>query len=132
MPSRATHHHHTAHHTHNTTQHNTQHNTQHHTETETERDRERETRQEKKREDKRRKEKTRQDKRRDRMKKKREDERGNEEIEVIFFPKNVSEPSNPPDELAQNVSKKKIPFRRIIPPFFLQKCRIWPFFQSFT
>ena len=24
-----------------------------------------------------------------------------------FFPKNVSRPSNPPDELAQNVSKKK-------------------------
>ena len=44
-----------------------------------------------------------------------------------FFQKNVSRPSNPPDELAQNVSKK-IPFRRIIPPFFLQKCRIWPFF----
>ena len=33
-------------------------------------------------------------------KKKREDERAN------YFPKNVSRPSNPPDELAQNVSKK--------------------------
>ena len=29
---------------------------------------------------------------------------------VFFFCKNVSEPSNPPDELAQNVSKKN-PFR---------------------
>ena len=37
----------------------------------------------------------------------------------IFFVKNVSEPSNPPDELAQNVSKK-IPFGRIVPPFFLE------------
>ena len=33
-----------------------------------------------------------------------------------FFQKNVSETSNPPDELAQNVSKK-IPVRRILPPF---------------
>ena len=54
------------------------------------------------------------------MKKKREDERENEEIEMkrnerkdVFSPKNVSRPSNPPDELAQNVSKK-IPFGRII------------------
>ena len=45
---------------------------------------------------------------------------------VFFFCKNVSRPSNPPDELAQNVSKK-IPSGRIIPPFFLRKCRIWPF-----
>ena len=42
--------------------------------------------------------------------------------------KNVSRPSSPPDELAQNVSKK-IPFGRIIPPFFLRKFRIWPFFN---
>ena len=43
----------------------------------------------------------------------------------MFFLENVSRPSNPPDELAQNVSKKKKnPFRRIIPPFFLQKFRI--------
>ena len=27
--------------------------------------------------------------------------------EKVFFCKNVSRPSNPPDELAQNVSKKK-------------------------
>ena len=31
--------------------------------------------------------------------------------EKFFFEKNVSEPSNPPDELAQNFSKKKNPFR---------------------
>ena len=29
---------------------------------------------------------------------------------IFFFAKSVSEPSNPPDELAQNVSKKN-PFR---------------------
>ena len=41
---------------------------------------------------------------------------------IFFFSKNVSRPSNPPDELAQNVSKKKkIPFGRIIPPFFSEK-----------
>ena len=34
-----------------------------------------------------------------------------------FFSKNVSRPSNPPDELAQNVSQK-IPFGRVIPSFF--------------
>ena len=32
---------------------------------------------------------------------------------------NVSGPSNPPDELAQHVSKR-IPFGRIIPPFFFE------------
>ena len=37
----------------------------------------------------------------------------------VFFFANVSRPSNPPDELAQNVSKK-IPFGRIIPPFFFE------------
>ena len=43
-----------------------------------------------------------------------------DETRCIFFKKNVSGPSNPPDELAQNVSKK-IPFGRIIPPFFSAK-----------
>ena len=43
---------------------------------------------------------------RDRMKKKREDEREMKRDRGDFFPTNVSEPSNPPDELAQNVSKK--------------------------
>ena len=45
------------------------------------------------------------------MKKMRDDERENEEIEMkrnerkdVFWGKDVSEPSNPPDELAQNVS----------------------------
>ena len=32
--------------------------------------------------------------------------------------KNVSRPSNPPDELAPHVSKKKKNVGRIIPPFF--------------
>ena len=36
--------------------------------------------------------------------------------------------SNPPDELAQNVSKKN-PRRTNYSPFFLRKCRIWPFFN---
>ena len=57
--------------------------------------------------------------------------RDKDERKSFFFAKNVSRPSNPPDELAQNVSKK-IPFGRIIPPFFLQKFRIWPFFHLFT
>ena len=67
-----------------------------------------------------------QDMRRDKMKREREVKKV-----VFFFKKNVSRPSNAPDELAQNVSKK-IPFGRIIPPFFLRKCRIWPCFQLFT
>ena len=41
----------------------------------------------------------------------------------VFFFENVSEPSNPPDELAQNVSKK-IAVGRIIPPFFLRMFRM--------
>ena len=44
-----------------------------------------------------------------------------------FFPKNVSEPSNPPDELAQNVSKK-IPVGRFIPPFFCNSAESGRFF----
>ena len=49
---------------------------------------------------------------------KRERERERDEGFVCFFcRKNVSEPSNPPDELAQHVSKK-ITLGRIIPPFF--------------
>ena len=55
------------------------------------------------------------------MKKKREDqderEEKSDERKKNFFKKNVSRPSNPPGELAQNVSKKN-PFGRIIPPFF--------------
>ena len=42
-----------------------------------------------------------------------------ERKEDFVLVKNVSEPSNPPDELAQNVSKK-IRFGRIIPPFFFE------------
>ena len=41
------------------------------------------------------------------MKKKREDEREKERQDGKHFSKNVSGPSNPPDELAQHVSKKK-------------------------
>ena len=42
--------------------------------------------------------------------------------------KNVSRPSNPPDELAQNVSKKN-PRWTNYSSIFLQKLRIWPFFN---
>ena len=45
--------------------------------------------------------------------------------------KHVSGPSNPPDELAQKVSKKN-PRRTIYSSIFLQKCRILPFFHLFT
>ena len=42
------------------------------------------------------------------MKEKNEEKR-EEGKDDFFFEKNVSEPSNPPDELTQNVSKKKSP-----------------------
>ena len=63
--------------------------------------------------------------RREMMKKKREHERDNEEREremkrSEFFQKNVSEPSNPPAELAQNVSKKN-PFRTNYSSIFSEK-----------
>ena len=48
--------------------------------------------------------------------------------ENTFFSKNVSRPSNPPDELAQNVSKK-IPFGRIITPFFCKSSESDRFFS---
>ena len=50
------------------------------------------------------------EKRREKMKKKREDERENEEIKMKEkrVKKQISRPSNPPDELAQNVSKKSL------------------------
>ena len=47
----------------------------------------------------------------------------------IFFVKNVSEHPNPPDELAQNVSKKKNPFGRILPPFFFESSESDGFFN---
>ena len=47
----------------------------------------------------------------------------------VFFVKNVSRTSNPPDELAQNWKQKKIPFGRIVPPMFLRKFRILPCFH---
>ena len=143
------------HHDRNDTHHTTQHTTSH-GDRERKRERQRETEkerdkiQDKTREDrKKRREKTRreneQDKRRDEVKKKREDEREKKrhdekeerrwqrkckEIEVIF-PKNVSRPSNPPDELAQNVSKNN-PRRTNYSSIFLRKFRIWPCFQLFT
>ena len=42
-------------------------------------------------------------------KEKREKEEREDERENVFFPKSVSRPSNPPDESAQHVSKKKTP-----------------------
>ena len=62
------------------------------------------------------------EKRREKMRGKMKDKMKRDRSD-FFFQKNVSGPSNPPDELAKNVSKK-IPFARIIPPFFLQKFRI--------
>ena len=50
--------------------------------------------------------------------------------EKRIFCEHVSEPSNLPDELGQNVSKN-IHVGRFIPPLFLQKFRIWPFFFFF-
>ena len=55
------------------------------------------------------------------MKREREMKRGD------FFQKKVSRPSNPPDVLAQNVSKK-IPFGRIIHPFFCKSAESGRFF----
>ena len=51
---------------------------------------------------------------------------------MIFVFQEFSGHSNPPDELAQNVSKKN-PFRTNYSSIFLlRKFRIWPFFQLFT
>ena len=86
----------------------------------------REERREKREERREKREERREKKREERREKKREERR---EIEMkrnkrkMIFQKNVSRPSNPPDELAQNVSNK-IPFGRIIRPFFLRKFRI--------
>ena len=62
---------------------------------------------------------------REKMKKKREKmneimKRDKDERKSFFFAKNVSRPSNPPDELAQNVSKKN-PFRTNYSSFFSAK-----------
>ena len=51
-----------------------------------------------------------------------------------FFPKNVSEPSHPPDELAQNVSKKN-PRRTIYSSIFsakVQNLAVFPFIYMLT
>ena len=47
-----------------------------------------------------------------------------DERKDVFFMKNVSGPSNPPDELAQNVSKKKT--------LFSSKVQNLTVFQLFT
>ena len=104
--------------THKNTHHNdTQHTTPHgDRETETDRNREGDRKRDRKREPRKdetrkrsnekmeeeRREKTRQEKRRSREEK---IERREERMKFLFL-KNVSRPSNPPDELAQNVSKK--------------------------
>ena len=140
-----THHDHQQHHDHNDTPHNTTHNItrrQRQRESQRETEKERETRQDETREDETRQDKMkekRQDKTREDERgattqdKRREDERGEtrqeredeREKRKDFFKKRkkVSRPSNPPDELAQNVSNK-IHLGRIIPPCFLRMFRI--------
>ena len=49
-----------------------------------------------------------------------------------FFPKNVSEPSNPPDEFVQNVSKKKNPRRTNCSSSFPSKVQNLAVFELFT
>ena len=51
--------------------------------------------------------------------------------EMFFFEKNVSRPSNPPDELAQNVSKKN-PFRTNYSSIFPSKVQNLAVFELFT
>ena len=68
--------------------------------------------------------------RREKMKKKREDERDNEEREMKRG--DLNKKCFRTLKSARWISpkcfeKKKIPSGRIIPPFFLRKCRIWPF-----
>ena len=57
--------------------------------------------------------------------------RDEDERKENFFVKNVSEPSNPPDELAQNVSKKD-PFRTNYSSIFSSKVQNLTVFQLFT
>ena len=54
-----------------------------------------------------------------------------DETRCIFTKKNVSRPSNPPDELAQHVSKKN-PFRTNYSSFFSAKVQNLAVFQLFT
>ena len=93
-----------------------------------EKTREEKRREEKRREEKRREEKRREEKREDKRREearqeKREDEERERERwrnDDFFFQKNVSGHSNPPYELAQNVSKK-IPFRTNYSSIFYAK-----------
>ena len=69
------------------------------------------------------------EKRREKMKGRMKEKMKRDETK-LFFQKNVSRPSNPPDELAQHVSKK-ILFRRIIPPLFCKSAESGRFFFFF-
>ena len=123
--TRNTHHDHQQHH---------DHNTQHNTETETDRDRER--RQEKTRQ--RKIDKTRQEKMKERREQMKEEEREKkwkrkwrDRDERKMICQEIFQDPQP----ARWISPKcfeKIPFGRIIPPFFLRKFRIWQCLQLFT
>ena len=89
-----------------------------------------EKRQDEEREDEREKGRQDEEKMKGRMKEKMK-RREKKEKMTFFSKKNVSRPSNPPDELAQNVSKKN-PRRTNYSSIFLQMFRIWPFFHLFT
>ena len=89
-------------HTYNTTQ-------KSHTTSHGERGKERETERERRQRKRERRRRKRRDKTREEIKRtdKRQDEKTKTKEIMIFLEKNVWEPSNPPDELAQHVSKKK-------------------------
>ena len=111
-------------------------------------DKTREERRDKKREEERRREKKK-EKRRDTMKKKREDEREKKRHDEkeerrwkekmkremkrgeqnFFFFEKMFETPKPARWIIPKCFQKKIPFGRIIPPFFLRMFRIWPCFQ---
>ena len=73
-------------------------------------------------------EENREDKKREAARQEKRQDEEREMEERFFFQKNVSRPLNPPDELAQHVSKKN-PFRTNYSSIFLRKFRIWPFFN---
>ena len=89
--------------------------------------------QEERRQDNKREEK-REDKKREeaRQEKRQDEEREMKRGEFFSKKKNVSETSNPPDELAQKCFEKKIPVRRILPPFFSAKVQNLAVFELFT
>ena len=88
----------------------------------------------KRREDReKRRERTRREKKQDKMKKRDKMKRREKKEKMVFFffKKNVSRPSNPPDELAQHVSKKN-PRRTIYSSIFPSKVQNLAVFQLFT